>query len=319
MDYEDAVMEKIAWYYYFENMTQNSIADLLGISRMRVIKLLEKARSTGVIQFHLKRHSSERMVLERKVQELFHLKDIFLVPAVPDAREINASIARAAAMYLSDILPEKAIINIGYGDTPGRVLNHLATMAASPISCVSLTGGVSYYLPDTRSSTFNARLFLMPLPLLAGSKEMAAAMRQEITFSELSRMIHLSSFSVVGIGSMDESATIIKSGILGLNDFVYLRMKGAVGDVLCHFIDKDGNLIPTPIEDRLIATSLDALKKLDNVIGVAAGEKKAEAIYAALRGGYFDILITDEPTAERLVMLANEDIPKDTAKEGVPK
>ena len=312
MDYEDAIMEKVAWYYYFEDMTQNSIADLLGISRIRVIKLLEKARNTGVIQFHLKRHSYERMVLERRVQNLFQLKDIFLVPALPDPKEINASIARAAAMYINDVLPDRGSINIGYGDTPGRVLNHLATMAANPISCVSLTGGVSYYLPDTRSSTFNAKLLLMPLPLLAASKDMAENMRQEVTFNELSRMVHLSSFTVVGIGGMDENATIIKSGILGLNDFTYLRMKGAVGDVLCHFIDKNGQLIDTPIEDRLIATSLDTLKQLDNVIAVAAGEQKTQAIYAALRGGYFDVLITDEPTAERLVQLAAQDEPTTT-------
>ena len=38
MDYEESLMIKIAWYYYFENMTQQNVADTLGISRMRVIK-----------------------------------------------------------------------------------------------------------------------------------------------------------------------------------------------------------------------------------------------------------------------------------------
>ena len=46
-------MVKAAWYYYFENMTQQAIADRLSISRMRVIKLLDAARQTGVIQFRL--------------------------------------------------------------------------------------------------------------------------------------------------------------------------------------------------------------------------------------------------------------------------
>ena len=35
--YEDALMVKAVWYYYFENMTQQAIADRLSISRMRVI------------------------------------------------------------------------------------------------------------------------------------------------------------------------------------------------------------------------------------------------------------------------------------------
>ena len=52
--YEDALMIKAAWYYYFENMTQQAIADRLSISRMRVIKLLDAARQNGVIQFRLR-------------------------------------------------------------------------------------------------------------------------------------------------------------------------------------------------------------------------------------------------------------------------
>ena len=54
LNYEESLMVKAAWYYYFENMTQQAIADRLSISRMRVIKLLETARQTGVIQVRLR-------------------------------------------------------------------------------------------------------------------------------------------------------------------------------------------------------------------------------------------------------------------------
>ena len=204
-------------------------------------------------------------------------------------------------MYIADRLGENACINVGYGDTLSRTLNHLATMVQNPVTCVSLTGGVSNYLPNTRSNVFNARLFLMPAPLLASSPEMAAAMRSESSVSEVIRMSQLSSFTLVGIGAMNESATIVKSGALNQNDLFYLKMHNAVGDVLCHFLDKNGNLIHTPIEDRLISTSLDQLKQLPNVIGLAAGASKVDAIRAVLRGGYLDILITDESTATLLL------------------
>ncbi len=106
--------------------------------------------------------------------------------------------------------------------------------------------------------------------------------------------------SIVGIGAMDDGATIVKSSILSHNDFLLLGMKGAVGDVICHFIDKDGNLVDTDIDSRLVSVKLDALNQLENVIGVAAGKHKVSAITATLRGGYLDILITDESTAEML-------------------
>ena len=302
MNYEESLMVKAAWYYYFENMTQQAIADRLSISRMRVIKLLDAARQTGVIQFRLRSDGVGMAQQSHDLIKKYNLKDVFLIPETDtDDSHPNESIARAGAMYIADRLGDNACINVGYGDTLSRTLNHLATMVQNPVTCVSLTGGVSNYLPNTRSNVFNARLFLMPAPLLASSPEMAAAMRSENSVSEVIRMSQLSSFTLVGIGAMNESATIVKSGSLNQNDLFYLKMHNAVGDVLCHFLDKNGNLIHTPIEDRLISTSLDQLKQLPNVIGLAAGASKVDAIRAVLRGGYLDILITDESTATLLL------------------
>ena len=76
---------------------------------------------------------------------------------------------------------------------------------------------------------------------------------------------------------------------------------GAVGDILSHFMDKNGDLVAMDQEDRLMSTSLEDLRKLENVVGVAGGPSKLDAILAALRGGYLDVLITDEETARSLL------------------
>lgn len=301
MDYEESLIIKTAWYYYLENMTQQRISDLLGISRMRVIKLLEKARSSGVIQFKIREDSASRMLLEKSLQEQFGLKDTFVVPTNPDEENINETVARAAAMYISDRISKDDVINIGYGDTSSRILNNLATMTEHPISCVSLTGGVNYYLPNTLSSVFNAKLYLMPAPLLVSTKQLAETMYQEASVKEINRMLNVSKISVVGIGGINDDATIVKSGVLNKNDLLYLQMQGAVGDILSHFIDKDGNPVNTDFEDRLISISMEKLKELKNVIGVAAGNSKISAIKATLQGKYIDILVTDENTALKLL------------------
>lgn len=301
MDYEEALMIKVAWYYYLENMTQQKISDLLGISRMKVIKLLDKARISGVIQFKIRKDSENQISIEKSLQDKFGLKDTFVVPTNPDEDNINETVARAAAMYISDRISKDDFINIGYGDTSSRILNNLATMTEYPISCVSLTGGVNCYLPNTLSSIFNAKLYLMPAPLLPSSNELAQSMRNEASVVEISRMASLSKITVVGVGGIDDNATIIKSGLLSKNDVLYLQMQGAVGDVLSHFIDQDGNIVNAEIEERLISYDLQSLKKLNNVVGVAAGNVKVNAIRAALRGGYLDVLITDENTALKLL------------------
>jgi DNA-binding transcriptional regulator LsrR (DeoR family) len=301
MDFEEILMVRAAWCYYLGNMTQKEISELLCVSRMRVIKLLEKARASGVIQFSIRHDSVRYMGIGNDLVSRYGLADVFVVPTAPNPEDTNESIAKAAAMYIANRLEENDFINVGYGDTSGKLLNHLAVMAEHLVSCVSLTGGVNNYLPNTRKNVFNARLYLMPAPLVASSPEMAAAMRHEASVKDISRMIGLSALTVVGIGGMGPSATVLREGILNRGDFTLLRMQGAVGDVLSHFIDREGVMLRTKLEDRLISTPLHVLKELKNVIGVAAGSEKVEAIRAVLAGGYLNILVTDEATAHALL------------------
>ena len=301
MVYEDMLMVKAAWYYYFEGKTQQQIADLMGIHRMRVVKLLDAARQNGVIRFQLRKDNENRMALEQELMARFQLEDAFIVPAGDEGDTSLDSLAEAASMYIRDRLGEHSYINIGYGSTPHRILNSLATMADTPLHCISLTGGVSYYLPDVRSHVFNAHLHLIPSPLITSGPEMARAMREESSVRELTRLISLAEMSVVGIGAMDPQATIFRSGVLSHSDLTYLELHGAAGDLLCHFFDDDGQLIETPLESRLVSTGLDTLRGLKRVIGVAAGEKKVRAIRAALKTRTLNVLITDTGTAEKVL------------------
>jgi DNA-binding transcriptional regulator LsrR (DeoR family) len=299
MDFEEELMVKAAWLYFLEKKTQQQISGMLGISRMRVIRLLDKAKQTGVIKITMREDNVRRMKLERQIIKAYNLKDTFIIPTSQDMAisEINNAIAGAAAMYIESRIAPDSFLNIGYGDTMGKTLNNLAKNAKNPISCISLTGGVSIYLPNTQSNIFNARLFLIPAPLVVSSKEMVGAITAEHSVREIARMAPLASFTVIGIGGMNDEATIIKTGALSKNDFLYLKMHGAVGDILCHFFDKQGKALVTPLEERLVTTPLNVLKSLANVTAVAAGKDKREAIKGALALGYIDILITDEDTA----------------------
>ena len=301
MDYEELLISKVAWYYYFENLTQKNISELLGISRMKVIKLLEKAQETGVIQFRFNTKNMNRIELEQELKDAFNLKDVFIVPANPNPSKANATIAKAASLYISDRLTENCFINIGYGDTISKTINHLVKDSPFNISFVSLTGGVNYYLENLNNNLSTAKFHLLPAPLLASTKEMVDALITETLVKDISRLIKLSSTTIIGIGSLDDNCTISKTGILNKNDLLYLEMQGAVGDILSHFINFEGNLVSTHYESRLISTPLEILKELDNVIGIACGTQKVKAIKAVLKGGYLDVLITDEATALQLI------------------
>lgn len=301
MNYEESLMIKIAWYYYMESMTQQKISDKLSISRIRVIKLLEKARQSGIIQFKMRADGTRHIAVENALIEKYGLNDVLVAPS--ETENTNETIAKAAAMYISDRVTPNCFINIGYGDTISRTLNNLVSSTEVTINLVSLTGGVSYYLTNTNSNIYNTNLFLLPSPLLTSSKQMATAMKQENSLKEIYDMTQLAAMTIVGIGGINDNATVINAGILNKNDFLLLGLQGAVGDLLSQFIDKDGNVVDNELHDRLISTSLDSLRDFKNVIGVSAGDEKISAINAVLKGGYLNVLITDENTANKLLDL----------------
>ena len=297
-----ALATKAAWYYYMEDNTQAQIAEVMGVSRAKVIRLLEEARAQGIVQFSFRKNDSQRVSAEQLLIGRFGLKDAFVVPTPLDSSAINQSIAQGAAHYVSDHLREDGYLNIGYGDTVSRMLGVLANNREESLNVVSLTGGVSYYLPSVGTTAYSMHLFLTPSPLVVSSRQVRDALLDEKSLQDVSTMTEYADMSVVGIGAAVEGATVLRNGILNEGELTVLKMQGAVGDVLNHFMDKDGNLIQTEIEDRVISTDLDKLRQLKNVVGVAGGKDKVTAIKAVLNGGYLNVLITDSDTAAELLL-----------------
>ena len=109
--------------------------------------------------------------------------------------------------------------------------------------------------------------------------------------------------AVVGVGTPTADATIVHMGYLNAEDARGLREQGVAGDILGQFFDASGNVVDLPIHDRRIGIELSDLRHIPKVVGVAGGTHKAEAILGALRGGFLDVLVTNELAAIRLLEL----------------
>ncbi len=304
-NFEYILALKSAWYYYIENMTQQEIAASLGVSRMRVVKLLDYARHNGIIQFRFRSGQFSRMELEQNFKKRWKLRDVFIVPIASDVADVNESLGKAAAMYLADQIHEDCYVNWGHGHTLNLTLTNLLQMCDYHLSIIGLTGGVDYYLPRSQTSYSDVKLYAIPAPLIMSSAEAAAMIRAEKSVQEIFDMIWHASMTVVGIGGMNPSATLLKNGTMTNNDFLLLSMRGAVGDILSQFIDRNGEKVHSAFDDCMVSISLEVLRSLDNVIGIAGGVNKAAAIRATLEGGYLNRLIIDEETA-RLIMESEE-------------
>ncbi|WP_226036100.1 sugar-binding transcriptional regulator [Aquibacillus saliphilus] len=305
MSYENDLIAKIAWKYYNEGLTQNEIAESLNLSRMKVIKFLEKAKTNNIVQFKVNLDKSYNMDLQNEIKEKYELSDIYIVPS--STQNIADSLKIAAAQYIEDRITRDTMINIGYGEAVSKTLGNLNISTKYKVTFVSLSGGVKFYMPtaiNTYSDYYtnpNYTHYIMPSPLMVSTENLAQEMLDEKPIKEISQMIPHSTITVVGIGALNEKATLVKEGYLNLNDMEILKSKGAVGDLLSQFYDIDGNVLQIDLHKKLISTEISMLKSLNHVVAVAGGIKKREAIIGALKGGYIDVLITDESVAESLI------------------
>jgi DNA-binding transcriptional regulator LsrR (DeoR family) len=105
--------------------------------------------------------------------------------------------------------------------------------------------------------------------------------------------------ALVGIGAMSDSS-FVERGVLTPDNLDELRRGGAVGEICGRFFDHNGRECDTPLKDRVISMDLAMLRKTPQVIAIAVGADKAQAVSAAARGRLIKTLVIDEAGAEAL-------------------
>ena len=86
--------------------------------------------------------------------------------------------------------------------------------------------------------------------------------------------------------------------------FDEIRDQGAIGCLGARFFNKDGKILDNAWNRRCVGIELEDIRKIKEVIVVATGEVKAEALLGAIKGGFVDVLISDSSTAEKMVKLS---------------
>jgi DNA-binding transcriptional regulator LsrR (DeoR family) len=112
------------------------------------------------------------------------------------------------------------------------------------------------------------------------------------------------SVALVGIGGTDDGCTMVRSGCLTTDEIAWLRSQGAVGDVLGNYVDIDGRSVASPHQDRLLALTVDHLRRVETVVAVVSEPEKPRAILGMLRAGVIGVLVVDEGNARAVLDLA---------------
>lgn len=298
---DEEIFGRAAWYYYHDGLTQNEIGERLGISRVKVSRILDKGRQLGLIEVKVNSNEEGCFALETELEQIYGLSEVRVIPELPDTNPTDR-ISQCANQFLMSRLQESDLLAIGWGEMVVGTLQRLARkMVLLNASMVSLSGGVSAYMEGIGNGSIKADIHLIPAPLVVSTKEVRDILRKEKPIHDTLAMAITANFALVGIGALDKDASLVRSGYVSQQEIELYRRQGAVGDILGIFFDINGGIVDVPLHDRIIGTNLTELRKIPNVIGAAVGDIKLDAILGALRGKHINTLLTDEPTAISLV------------------
>jgi len=142
----------------------------------------------------------------------------------------------------------------------------------------------------------------LPAPGVAGSLAAAEAYSGDPFVAAALERGAAAKLAFMGIGAPRRDSILMGQGtIVQWPELLELQQRGAVGDINLRYFDGQGRLIPSELNDRVVGLTLDQIRGVDTVVGVAGGKAKLKAIQGALQGKLIDVLVTDHKTAEMLV------------------
>lgn len=307
---------RIANYYYNDNMSQQEIAKILGVSRSQVSRLLILARERGIVDIHIKLPDTVSISgLEKQLCSLLGLERVLICDTaeLENTRETErlllSDVATFAAAQLPRLLENDKIIGVGRGRTIYNVSLQLPVTKPLPHrQFVPLTGNTGTRLSELQTSTivnrfadkFGAEALYINSSFLRPASELKL---NEPWLSELHDYWDRLDAAVIGLGQYPSSlvsyleefpSEIIKRG----SSLV------AEGEIIGQPFSADGSLdwFEEYAQDYIyIGIPLESLKVLKNVICIASGANKIEPIITAARLGYYKTLILDKLTAEGIL------------------
>ena len=305
---EDVNIRKItlaAEMYYIYDMSQKQIAERLGVSRPWVSKLLKRAKETGIVRIDINSPLAGMPEVEQRIMNKYRINRVTVIRPMVNGDYTNISMA-AANYLVSHIRPDDTI-GVSWGTSIASMIDHVVEMQLPKVTLVPIVGGagsdadcLSNVCTNRLANILGAQCHLIHVnACCADQKEYQVMMSNQGIKDVIEKGEH-ANLVLVGIGDVAHSR-IMEYDYVTEKDREDIEKAGVVGDIGFRFFDKGGEVADIDFNKRVVACDLSAMRKnAREVIAIAYGSHKAEAIKAALKGGLITTLFTDYETARIL-------------------
>jgi DNA-binding transcriptional regulator LsrR (DeoR family) len=308
-DNEDSLAVRAAWLHYVGGFTQSAVAKRLGIPSVKAHRLIARAVAEGVVKVTIDGDIAECANLEVELSTRYGLDYCEVAPDIDDDPLALTTLGHAGANFMRREIEGggAAVIGLGHGRTLSAAVRHLPRIPTSQTRFVSLLGGLTrnyaanpYDVMHRLAEKTGTQAYVMPVPFFANTEEDREVLLAQRGVSEVFDLARSADLKIVGIGTVDNQAHLVKSGMLHPDELDEIASLGGIGELLGHFFDRNGRILETAVTARTLAASFSESGK-DRIVAIAGGAAKTEAVRAVLHSNRLHGLITDERTARALL------------------
>jgi DNA-binding transcriptional regulator LsrR (DeoR family) len=307
------LLAQIASMYYEQEMTQTAIASELGLSRVKVYRLLKQAKENHVVQIKINWPTVRDKSLEERLRQQFGLKEALVLKTTsPNSPSILYRLGQLGARYLERILEDGMTLAICLGSATYEVINAISPDFQAKIRVAQAMGSMPFAMQELDSAALARQLaqklggevLYLSSPLMADSPEDAEVLRSQTEIKRTLEAARQADVALVGIGNLDPARSgFVKAGVITPTELTALVADSAVGDVAGQIFTISGELHPCQYNQRIIGITFEELCQIPTTIAVARGREKAKAILGGLRTCVPKILCTDDQTAHEVLSL----------------
>jgi DNA-binding transcriptional regulator LsrR (DeoR family) len=303
---DDQTAVRAAWLYYIEGLTQDRVAEQLGLTRLRVNRLLGEARTSGLVSITINSRLADCVALESELRIVCGVRDAVVVPTPEDPDIVPVLLGRAAGEYLSRHLETQTVkgIGVGWGATLREAIRFVKPGNWPDINVNSMMGGLTrgleintFETASALATRLSARCSYLAAPLYAGSAQSRNTLVSQDVFKDSFAEMAANDVALLSVGDLTERSLLVRYGLPKDVTPASLRRAGAVGDIVGQFLDAQGQPVAHALNQRAISPRLDVLAKIPTVIVASGGLNKAPILAAVLRARLVNVLVCDEKTA----------------------
>ncbi len=308
------MMTKVSHLYHNRGMVQSEIAKTLGLSQARVSRLLSAAEEADIVRTVVVPPEGLNTDLEERLESVFGLLEVHVVDA---SGETEAERTETLGRALSNVFEIQPIENktIGFTSWSRSMRNFVSSLSKLPHAkakaVVEMLGGVGQPAVQHAATTATERLAkltdaearFLRVPGVVPSVAVKEAILETDPFARAAlETLGNIDIALIGIGGLHVVAPLVAGdNFFTEEQFEMAARAGAVGEINLRFMDANGNPVMTELNDLVIGITLEQLKRAERRIAVSGGESKQPALLAAVRGGWINVLVTDEESAEYLL------------------